>query len=273
MDLFIYVILFLAFLAIITLLAICQYLYKKKRDIEARTAKNEELKSNFLTHYTQALRRPLKLIVENSKDIEDSSFVNLEEEKRQQTIDQLRQNCQMMILYINELQELTNFQGAIPSLSSIEVNLAELIMSYRREILHETLPGVSVLITTTMSPHCKGTFDTTMFRQLIMHLLRLGAQRTKEGSITINYEMENGGLRFTLSDTGYPIPENIRKVLFTDRFTDDLITHLNVKTTHVSLDICKFIIDSMHGTIETRQVESDRGIVVSFWFPCGIRMN
>ncbi len=273
MENFIYVLLVLALLAIITLIIVCQHLYKKKKDYEELITKNEELKSNFLTRYMQALRVPLNYIVNKSEEIENNSFLEIEEEERQQIIDKLRQNCKMMILYINELQELTNFQGAIPSLSSIEVNLAELIMSYRREILHETLPGVSVLIKTTMSPHYKGTFDTTMFRQLIMHLLRLGAQRTQEGNITINYEMENDGLRFTLSDTGYPIPENIRESLFTNKFKEEMITHLNVKTTHVSLDICKFIIEAMHGTIETRPGEGDNGIVVSFWFPCMVRIN
>lgn len=273
MDNILYVFLFLALLAIITLIVICQYLYKKKKDYEERMAKDEELKSNFLTHYTQAMRIPLNHIVEQSADIENNTFLSTEEEERQQTVAKLREYCQMMILYLNELQELTNFQGAIPSLSSIEVNLAELIMSYRREILHETLPGVSVLISTTMSPHYKGTFDTTMFRQLIMHLLRLGAQRTKEGSITIQYEMDNGGLRFTLTDTGYPIPDSIRETLFTNKFKEEMITHLNVKTTHVSLDICKFIIEAMHGTIETRPGEAGQGIVVSFWFPCMVRIN
>ncbi len=273
MENLLYVLLIVSFVVIILLVVLCQYLHKKNKDFEKHTIRNEELKSNFLTHFTQALRFPLNAIIEKSHTIEDTGFTNLTDEERQQTIAGMRHNCQMMILYLNELQELTNFQGAIPSLSMIEVNLAELIMSYRRELLHDTMPGVSVFIQTTMSPHYKATMDTTMFRQLIMHLLRLGAQRTKEGSITIHYEMENNGLRFTLTDTGAPIPDEIRNVLFTNQFRDDLITHLDVKTTQVSLSICKFIIESMNGTIESRPGKDGMGITVSFWFPCTVRIN
>ncbi len=259
----------------IILLIILTILYIKRgkhiKDLEEHSLKSEELKTRFLTHFCQVLRFPLNAINQNCQSITDDNFRNLPDEEIQKIQNNIDQNSHLLLIYLNELQELTNFQGAIPSLSVIEVNLYELVMSYRREIMHETHPGVSVSIHTTMSPHAKATFDTTMFRQLIMHLLRIGAQRTKEGSISIDYEMERDGLRFKLSDTGGPIPEEIRKRLFTDKFKEEYITQLDAKATHVSLEISKFIIESMHGTIKVQPTEDGKGVMANFWFPCPIR--
>ncbi len=178
-----------------------------------------------------------------------------------------------MLSYLNELQELTSFDGSVPTISMIEVNLAELIISYRREILHDIRRGVTVSIQTNMSPHCKATLNTTLFRQLIMHLLRLGAIRTQEGTITIEYAIEKEGLRFNLSDTGDAVPQELMDILFTNSVADEHITHLDQRSTIISLNICKSIIDSMEGTIEARPGLNGKGITVSFWFPCSINTS
>jgi len=261
-------------LVVIILLYVSNYkLRKQVRRLEIRSKKDEELKSNFLTHIGQALRTPVTVINEYCQTIQNKGCENLTDAERKEVLSNIHKNSLQMFTYLNELQELTNFNGATPALSMIEVNIAELIMSYRREILHDTQRGVTVCIRTSMSPHCKATLDTTMFRQLIMSLLRLGAQRTKEGEITIEYEWDNEGLRFNLSDSGDPVPDELRELLFTNLLKEEHITHLDNRMTVNSLNICKSIIDSMQGTIQAMPGKNGRGIVVSFWVPCYVRFN
>ncbi len=248
-------------------------LRKQIRRLEIRSKKDEELKSNFLTHIGQAMRTPVIAINEFCDSVKEKGCENMTDAQRQEVLGNIQKNSQQMFTYLNELQELTNFNGATPAISMIEVNLAELIMSYRREILHETKRGVMVCIRTNMSPHCKATLDTTLFRQLIMSLLRLGALRTQEGEITIEYEWENEGLRFTLSDSGDPVAQEIRELLFTDLLKEEHITHLDNRMTINSLNICKSIIASMNGTIKTEPQEKAKGIAVTFWIPCYVRFN
>ncbi len=237
-----------------------------------RTQQAEEIKSSFLTHISLALRFPLNAINKYCYLLNETEKP-LTDDERNELIKQIHKNSHQMFSYLNELQELTNFEGAVPALSTIEVNLAELIMSYRREILHETHRGVMVGIHTTMSPHCKATLDTTLFRQLIMHLLRIGAQRTYEGNISISYNWENEGLRFRLEDMGGPIPEELRGILFTHHLKEEDIVHLENKSTYVSLNICKAIIDSMHGTIEAYNTEDNLGVGIDFWIPCPVKFS
>ncbi len=246
---------------------------KKIKKLTLRTQRDEEIKSNFLTQICRALRIPLVVINESLETVRTRGCENMSDQDRQKVLMKIHENSRLMFSYLDELQELTNFEGAIPALSMIEVNLAELIMSYRREILHEVQRGVMVGISSTMSPHCKANLDTTMFRQLIMHLLRLGARRTKDGEISIEYNWENEGLRFDLKDTGAPIREEIRGQLFTNQLKSEDIKQMDEQSTYISLCMCKSIIDSMHGTIEALPCEDGKGAHISFWIPCHVRFK
>ncbi len=197
---------------------------------------------------------------------------NSTEDIRSRLINDIQNGNYPGLSNLDELQELTNFDGAVPTISAIEVNLVELIISYRREILHETNRNVSVSIRTGMSAHTKATLDTIIFRQLIMHLLRICVQRTPIGQITIFYEWENEGLRFKIEDSGKALSSECYPLLFTDRLTQDMI-NTDVKITQNNLRISKSIIDSLQGTIEALPGNGGRGLVFSFWIPCRIRIN
>ncbi len=268
-----YVIVLVLILALIYTYTVIIRQRKQIKKLELRAKRDEEIKSNFLTQICHALRFPLIVINDYLKGVQARGCENMSDDERQKVMMNIYKNSSQMFTYLDELQELTNFEGSIPALSMIEVNLAELIMSYRREILHETQRGVTVCIRTTMSPHCKANLDTTMFRQLIMHLLRLGAQRTSEGEISIEYNWENEGLRFDLKDSGFPIREEIRDRLFTNQLKAEDIKQMEEQSTYISLCMCKSIVDSMSGTIQALKPANDKGAHISFWIPCHVRFN
>jgi len=192
---------------------------------------------------------------------------------REKLINSIEKGNYQDLSYLDELEELTNFDGAVPALSMIEVNIVELIMSYRREILHETRLGVTVKIHTGMSPHSRATLDTVVFRQLMMNLLRISAKRTQSGRIIINYEWEGEGLRFKIEDTGNVLPAKIYPLLFTDELNEEMIIHLDKKITVTNLKLCKCIVDAWQGTIEATAGTNNCGLVFSFWIPCRIRVS
>ncbi len=267
------VLLVITVLTIISLSFINYQLKRRLRKEILRTRKAEEIKSSFLTYISLALRFPLNAINTYCHTLEEVDNNKLTAEERRELIGHIHEKSHQMYTYLNELQELTDFDGAVPALSVIEVNLAELVMSYRREILHETHRGVMVGIQTTMSPHCKVLLDTTLFRQLIMNLLRIGAKRTLEGTITIRYNWENEGLRFWITDSGGKIPKELENILFNQQLREEDIIQLEDKSSYVSLNICKAIVESMHGTIEASNAEEDKGAVVTFWIPCRVKFS
>lgn len=245
------------------------YLRKLNREVK-RAQSSERIKTIFLANVSHALRTPLNAI------IGFSDFLMKEQEKGQVDPEQLKeaathinQNGHQLLFFIQQLLELSNFESSVLTFSLIEVNLAELMASYRREAMHETNPNVSVLVRSSLSPHCKATLDTNLMHQLMMHLLRNSAHFTKEGSITINYEYERKGMRVTITDTGEGIPQEYLDNAFSLLHAEDSLT-LENRTTELGLSICKAIIDGMGGEISL-SAEPGKGSTATVWFPCRMR--
>lgn len=263
-----------AFLVIAKLLSKLRKLLKQHARDEYRAQKGMEVKTKFIQYVGQALRLPLTIINEHCQKLEGSCPCSpLTAEERESLIQDIHFNSHQLNTYLNELQELTGFNGTVPAISMIEVNLAELIASYRREILHEVHRGVSVGIRTNMSHHCKGTLDTPMFRQLMIHLLRICAQHTKEGSITISYEWQHEGLHFLIEDTGGGLPDEYKGVVFKHVLPEGFTLPPECRLIAVSVRICKTIIEAMEGTISCYSSEEERGIILDFWIPCYVRFD
>ncbi len=264
------------FVIAITVLVIFLVLFKRKElrlkeDME-KARRSEEVKATFLSHISHALRTPLNSIMTNCEKLADEKE-NMNLQKQKEIIDEINTDSRHLYEYINELFELSNIEGNVPKLTAIEVNLIELIMSYRREILHEVNKNVLVKIRTELSPHTRAVLDTTLVRQLIMHLLQCAARYTEEGSITIRYAEENEGLHFWIEDTGSGIPKAVCETLSSKLMNPNPDSKQIDKTTILSLSVCRAIIDAIHGKIEatSEQTENGGGTTFSFWFPCEVK--
>ena len=265
----------LVVLLLVLMLYSLQKFRGKLRREKAKSEKNKQIESVYISHITRMLRLPLNTIDKACDALQDTEKAPLSDEEREKLIKIIHMNSHEMFTYMDELLEITNFDGAVPAISTIEVNLIELVMSYRREIMHEAKSGVLVCVQTNMSPHCKATLNTTLFRQLVINLLRIAARRTIEGAITIRYDWEREGLHFWIEDTGKPIPDNVRETLFSDDVSEENIVKLENKSTFISLSVCKTIVKSMDGTIKATPPSEETGnrTVIEFWIPCYVRFD
>ncbi len=258
-------------LIIAMLVSALTFLYLKELRMKSNmenARRSEEVKASFLSHISHALHTPLNKIMVNCDTLSEEKG-KLSKKRQDELIEEINQSSHHLYEYINELLELSNIEGNVPKFTAIEVNLMELIMSYRREILREVNKNVLVRLHTEMSPHIRAILDTTMVRQLIMRLLQCSARYTKEGLITIRYNWEKEGLRFWIEDTGTGIPAEVLSTLSSKMIDPDSNTKMGDKTTILSLSICRAIIDAIHGTIEAIPKDGG-GTTFSFWFPCEV---
>jgi len=251
----------------IALIILYNRMHRMKIDME-KAKRSEEVKASFLSHISHALHTPLNNIMVSCDTLSEEKG-KLSQERQDELIDEINQSSHNLYEYINELLELSNIEGNVPKFTAIEVNIIELIMSYRREILREVNKNVLVRIRTEVSPHTRAVMDTTMVRQLIMHLLQCCAKNTQEGYILIRYALEHEGLRFWIEDSGKSLPEEVCKSLSSKMIDPNNESDMAGKTAILSLSVCRAIIDAIHGTIEAKPKE-DGGTLFSFWFPCEI---
>ncbi len=233
---------------------------------------SEDIKAKYLVDVSTNFREPLDEIIGRCEAIAQQPCFNQHPEVVE-AIEDIKFKSKQLYQYSKEILELSNTQGNIPKSAKIQVNLVELIMSYRREILHEVRDNVQVYIRTELSPHTKVWLNTTVFRQLIMHLLRSAAHNTHTGHITITYITEKDGLRFTIGHTGNEIPEEAEKILMGVEMEEEELENPNVdKDIIISMAICKNIIDKFKGTINVihSSEHHDHGNAVTFWLPCSV---
>ena len=231
-----------------------------------RAQKSEQLKSVFLDNASHSLRIPLQAILNYSTLLLEDD--NIQPEQVKEMAIHINSNTQELLGFVKQLMDLSSFEGGMLAFTFIEVNLAELMASYRREALNITKPEVSVRIKTDLSPHCKATLDTNFMHQLMMHLLTNAADHASKGEITVAYGYERKGLKITITYLGNGEAEVISEDLYTYLQKDAL--NLTSETENLGLPICKAIIDAIGGELEIN-AENGNKTVASIWFPCKMR--
>ena len=269
MDLKLLIILTLIFALPICIYFIRRYYLRQLRDEVTRAQKSEQIKSVFLANVSHALRTPLNSIIGFSDVILKEKPGVLKEDQLTEMVTHINNNGHQLLYFISQLLELSSFEGSMLTFTMIEVNLAELMASYRREALRDASPNVSIYIRTTLSPHCKATLDTNLMHQLIMHLLQNAVLHTKEGSITITYEHERKGMKVTIIDTGDGVPQKLQENIFSILQHEDSLTLAN-QTSGLGLSICKAIVDALNGEIGLTS-EEGKGTTVWIWIPCHMK--
>ena len=259
---------------VVITIAVCFFLMRRyylrllHYEVE-RARRSEHIKTVFLANVSHALRNPLHSIITTS---DEALSTGVEDMKPQQITDaftQISKDSNQLMYFISELIELSNIESNVMTFTLIEVNMAELMQSYRREAQRDAAEGVSVVVRSSLSPHCKGTLDTTLMYQLMKHLLQGAVRHTTEGTITIKYEHERQGLRVTISDTGTGMSPESQSVAASVLNGSESLNLFNA-TSGLGLSISKSIVDSLGGEMSLDSTPG-KGTTVSVYFPCKLR--
>jgi len=233
-----------------------------------RAQKSEQLKTVFIDNISRTLRSPLNAILGYSISLEDKSTAAQPEQVKALATN-IKKNTDELLTFVSKLVELSKFQGTTPSFTFIEVNLSELMASYRREAQNYTKPDVTVHVTTPLSPHSKAWLDTNFMHQLMMHLLSNAANHIADGDIFIKYYEQNKGLRVSITYLGIGQAEMTATDIYSFLQKEDALKNVNEWST-LGLAVCKAIVDMLGGEFYI-STEYDKKTVASFWFPCKMR--
>ena len=259
------------FILILVLFAICLFLVQhyyqvRLRNEIGRAQRSERIKTVFMANVSHALRTPLNAIITDSQKLLDTEETN--PKKLNAAMTTINQNGKQLLYFISQLLELSSFDSSMATFTLIEVNLAELMASYRREAQRDAGANVHVVVRSPLSPHAKGTLDTNLMYQLMTHLLHNALAHTQEGTITIEYDQDDKGLRIEVIDTGDGADQDFKSGLSTLKSGGELA--LFNQRSGLGLSICKAIVEGLHGTIDLKSVP-DKGTTVKVWIPCKMR--
>lgn len=265
--------LLLSFIIILLLVGSALYFYFVRRHYRRllkkallRAQKSEQLKSVFIDNVSRTLRSPLKAISKYSDFVLEEKDENLQPELVRETVKNISKNTQQLLNFVSKLVELSRFEGITPSFTFIEVNLTELMASYRRETQNITKPDVSVRVMTDLSPHCRAVLDTNFMHQLMMHLLANAANHITQGDIVIRYGYERKGIKVSITYAGIGQAELLGEDIYSFLQKEDALTQVN-ESSVLGISICRAIVEMLGGEFYI-DTEYDKKTVASFWFPC-----
>ena len=260
------------FILVLVLFAVClflvqHYYHVRLRNEIGRAQRSERIKTVFMANVSHALRTPLNAIITDSQKLLDNEESDPKKLKAMMTT--INQNGKQLLYFISQLLELSSFDSNMATFTLIEVNLAELMASYRREAQRDAGANVQVVVRSPLSPHAKGTVDTNLMYQLMTHLLHNALSHTKQGTVTIDYDYADNGLKIEVIDTGDGEPQDFKSNFSTLIQGNDSLALFNQRS-GLGLSICKSIVEGLHGTIELKS-EKGKGTHVTVWIPCKMR--
>ena len=250
------------FVLLLVIFAFIQWKHQKKlkREME-RAQRSEALKTVFLSNVSHALRTPLNSIIGFSQIAIDDKDDTLSRTERLQMAEHINKNGHQLLYFINELLELSNFEGKEMLFERTEINLPEVMEEFAAETRRIVNPSVKVVVNA-----CEGhvEIDKNLMRLVTMHALNNAAHNTKKGTITLSCYPQGKGLRIDVKDTGSGLPEDLK---------DNIFAMLSEKNAYVrddmpglGLTICKAVVDRVGGRIGADS-PPEGGTLLWHWIP------
>ncbi len=227
------------------------------KDSQLKRGRAEELdrlKSAFLANMSHEIRTPLNAIVGFSQLLAETD----DPEERHEFVEIIDSNNRMLLQLISDILDLAKIESGTMDFKFADMNVKEVIneivTSFRIK-----MPDNVALIAPQDSPECQIYSDRMRLTQVISNFLNNAIKYTSEGCITLAYEIIGDEIKFSVTDTGDGMSQEIQAHIF-DRFYKG---NTFKQGTGLGLSICETIVNRLGGRIG---VNSELGKGSTFWF-------
>ena len=219
-----------------------------------RAEELDRLKSAFLANMSHEIRTPLNAIVGFSQLLAETD----DPEERHEFVEIIDSNNRMLLQLISDILDLAKIESGTMDFKfadmSIKEVINEIVTSFRIK-----MPDNVALIAPKDSPECQIYSDRMRLTQVIFNFLNNAIKYTSEGCIILAYEIIGDEIKFSVTDTGDGMSQEIQAHIF-DRFYKG---NTFKQGTGLGLSICETIVNRLGGRIG---VNSELGKGSTFWF-------
>lgn len=219
-----------------------------------RAEELDRLKSAFLANMSHEIRTPLNAIVGFSQLLAETD----DPEERHEFVEIIDSNNRMLLQLISDILDLAKIESGTMDFKfadmSVKEVINEIVTSFRIK-----MPDNVALIAPKDSPECQIYSDRMRLTQVISNFLNNAIKYTSEGCITLAYEIIGDEIKFSVTDTGDGMSQEIQAHIF-DRFYKG---NTFKQGTGLGLSICEIIVNRLGGRIG---VNSELGKGSTFWF-------
>lgn len=219
-----------------------------------RAEELDRLKSAFLANMSHEIRTPLNAIVGFSQLLAETD----DPEERHEFVEIIDSNNRMLLQLISDILDLAKIESGTMDFKfadmSVKEVINEIVTSFRIK-----MPDNVALSAPKDSPECQIYSDRMRLTQVISNFLNNAIKYTSEGCIILAYEIIGDEIKFSVTDTGDGMSQEIQAHIF-DRFYKG---NTFKQGTGLGLSICETIVNRLGGRIG---VNSELGKGSTFWF-------
>lgn len=227
-------------------------------------AEKAELKQSFLANMSHEIRTPLNSIVGFANILSVDEELTLEE--RQEYIDTINKNSDLLLKLVNDILELSRLESGYMSFSIGKCLVKDLINDVY--MTHQVL----------IAPHLEFLkeeddlsleieVDKDRLIQVLTNFLNNATKFTETGMIKLGYTYlpEDGEVCIYVEDTGCGIPREEQNIIFSRFYKQNEFS----QGTGLGLSICKVIIEKLGGRIKLSS-EAGKGSRFMVLLPCRV---
>ena len=209
-----------------------------------RAEESNRLKSAFLANMSHEIRTPLNAIVGFS-DVLASGGSSDEDQRNYFRI--IQSNSDLLLRLINDILDLSRLEADKVTLTPEDCDVVQLCRQALSSVEMSRRESGNRFVFETQTESFVLQVDIQRLQQVLINLLTNAAKFTKNGTITLQFEVDREKKRvlFAVADTGCGIPKEKQKQVF-ERFEK-----LNeyAQGTGLGLSICKLTVDKWGGSI------------------------
>jgi two-component system, OmpR family, phosphate regulon sensor histidine kinase PhoR len=223
----------------------------------------ETIRRDFVANVSHELKTPLTVVGGYAETLLDDG---IPPEQRRRFVETIRDNATRMQRIVDELLDLSRIEsgGWRPKLATVDVAgvVSDVFMA-----LQPTAAAKGLTLTADIAPGASHvSADHMAFRQVVTNLVENAVRYTKEGSVTLQTRLGDGGVWVDVRDTGVGIAAEHLPRIFERFYRVDAGRSREQGGTGLGLAIVRHMMEAHGGRVDAESVVG-RGTVISVFFP------
>lgn len=241
------------------------------RDITQRKLAEKSLseamhaKSMFIANMSHEIRTPLNGILGMVELLDDTHL----DSGQQEFVSILKKSTSDLLRIVNDVLDFSKIEAGKTRIESIAFPLLQVLREAQQLTAAYALKkGLTIELTTASDIPEQVIGDPTRLKQVLMNLLNNAVKFTDSGSISLQAQRSNQGIRFQVIDSGMGLDADEIPKLFNPFIQADSSTTRKFGGTGLGLSISKKLVELMGGEIGAKNNPYGGSI---FWFELPLR--